>query len=69
MARRLAEGKTRKEIIRCLKLYVAREVHRAILTDLAPQRPAENPHDRRLTSIEASNRKPARTQGHDPHSI
>jgi transposase len=36
MARRLAEGKTRKEIIRCLKTYVAREVHRAILTDLGP---------------------------------
>jgi transposase len=36
MARRLAEGKTRKETIRCLKTYVAREVHRAILTDLAP---------------------------------
>jgi hypothetical protein len=41
MARRLAEGKTRKETIRCLKTYVAREVHRAILTDLAP---AEIPH-------------------------
>jgi transposase len=36
MARRRAQGKTRKEVIRCLKLYVAREVHRAILTDLAP---------------------------------
>jgi transposase len=36
MARRLAQGKTRKEAIRCLKLYIAREVHRAILTDLAP---------------------------------
>jgi hypothetical protein len=34
MARRLAEGKTRKETIRCLKTYVAREVPRAILTDL-----------------------------------
>jgi transposase len=35
MQRRLAEGKTRKEVIRCLKRYVARQVHRAILTDLA----------------------------------
>ena len=26
MARRLTEGKTKKEIIRCLKRYVAREV-------------------------------------------
>ena len=35
MARRIAEGKTRKEVIRCLKLYVAREVHQAIRHDLA----------------------------------
>ena len=34
MQRRLAEGRTKKEIIRCLKRYVAREVHRAILHDL-----------------------------------
>jgi transposase len=36
MARRLAEGKTRKEVIRCLKTYVAREVHQAITHDLLP---------------------------------
>jgi len=36
MARRLAEGKTRKEVIRCLKLYVARQVHQAICKDLNP---------------------------------
>lgn len=36
MARRLAQGKTRKEVIRCLKIYVAREVRRAILADLSP---------------------------------
>jgi hypothetical protein len=35
MSRRLAQGRTRREIIRCLKLYVAREVHRAITNDLA----------------------------------
>ncbi|CAB4601127.1 MAG: transposase [Actinobacteria bacterium] len=34
MQRRLAEGRTKKEIIRCLKRYVARQVHRAILHDL-----------------------------------
>lgn len=34
MARRLAQGRTRKEVIRCLKRYVARQVHRAILTDI-----------------------------------
>jgi hypothetical protein len=28
-ARRTTEGKTRKEIIRCLKRYVAREVYKA----------------------------------------
>jgi transposase len=29
-ARRTAEGKTTREIIRCLKRYVAREVHKAL---------------------------------------
>jgi transposase len=36
MTRRLAEGKTRKEVIRCLKRYIAREVYFAITADLAP---------------------------------
>jgi transposase len=45
MARRLAQGKTRKEVIRCLKRYVARQVHRAIITDLTDMiRPAREPH-------------------------
>ena len=35
MQRRLAEGRTKKEIIRCLKRYVARQAHQAILHDLA----------------------------------
>ena len=34
VVRRTAEGKTKKEIIRCLKRYVAREVYTAILADL-----------------------------------
>ena len=38
LARRMAEGKTRKEAIRCLKRYLARQLHRAILTDLAQTR-------------------------------
>lgn len=38
IARRLAEGETRKEVIRCLKLYVARQVHQAICKDLNPDR-------------------------------
>ncbi len=40
MARRLAQGKTRKEVIRCLKRHVARQVHRAIMVDLMPPQPA-----------------------------
>lgn len=31
MARRTKEGLSKKEIIRCLKRYVAREVYRALL--------------------------------------
>jgi transposase len=34
VARRTSEGKTKKEIIRCLKRYVAREVYATILADL-----------------------------------
>jgi transposase len=36
VARRTAEGKTRKEIVRCLKRYVAREVF-ALLRDLGTE--------------------------------
>jgi transposase len=36
--RRTKEGKTKKEIIRCLKRYIAREVYR-ILTSLFPNKP------------------------------
>ncbi|MER5852707.1 transposase [Streptomyces sp. NPDC002012] len=31
LRRRLAEGKTKREIIRCLKRYVAREIYRLIV--------------------------------------
>jgi transposase len=45
MARRLAQGRTPKMMIRCLKRHLARHVHRAIITDLAqqlePTRPAQ----------------------------
>jgi transposase len=42
MARRLAQGRTKKMIIRCLKRHLVREVHRAITTDLGHQiEPAE----------------------------
>jgi transposase len=37
--RRAAEQKTNKDIMRCLKRYIAREVYDSILTDLAPTSP------------------------------
>jgi hypothetical protein len=40
MERRLAEGKTKREIIRCLKRYISRRVWR--LLEHAP--PANSPH-------------------------
>jgi len=33
--RRTAEGKTKREIIRCLKRYIAREIHHTLTADLA----------------------------------
>jgi hypothetical protein len=39
VARRTAEGKTTKEIMRCLKRYVAREVYKALVAHPC-QRPA-----------------------------
>lgn len=41
--RRTTEGKTKKEIMRCLKRYIAREAYHALridLTDLQPANPA-----------------------------
>ena len=35
VARRTAEGKTKKEAMRCLKRYIAREAYRTILLDAA----------------------------------
>lgn len=40
VARRLAEGKTKREIIRCLKRYVAREIYHA-LTEPAARAPTQ----------------------------
>lgn len=40
LRRRLAEGKTRREIIRCLKRYVAREIYRLIVP---PRTPSQQP--------------------------
>lgn len=43
MAKRRAEGRGDKAIIRCLKRHVAREVHRAITTDGQQHDPARSP--------------------------
>jgi transposase len=40
VARRTAEGKTKKEIIRCLKRYIAREIYNALCRH---QRPSKAP--------------------------
>jgi transposase len=47
VARRTAEGKSKREIIRCLKRYVAREVYRVLISCGArssPTGPREEPH-------------------------
>ncbi len=36
VARRTAEGKSRREIMRCLKRYIAREVYRVVLSAASP---------------------------------
>lgn len=45
MRRRLAEGKTRREIIRCLKRYVAREIYRIIVLKATVGDRTEPPRD------------------------
>ena len=35
VARRTAEGKSKREILRCLKRYVAREVYRVLTVPMA----------------------------------
>jgi hypothetical protein len=39
VARRTTEGLTKKEIIRCLKRYVVREVYTALPADYEPSSP------------------------------
>ena len=39
-ARRTAEGKTKKEIIRCLKRYIAREIYKALCRPQRPRMPS-----------------------------
>ena len=44
-ARRTAEGKTKTEIIRCLKRYIARELYHALVADLLAQPDTPRPRD------------------------
>ena len=39
VAKRTAEGKSKKEAMRCLKRYIARETYRAVLLDAGARRP------------------------------
>lgn len=39
VAKRTAEGKTKKEIIRCLKRYIAREIYR-VLSSISLHKPS-----------------------------
>ena len=51
VARRTAEGLSRKEVIRCLKRYMVRDVYTALLADdraLTACDPLEHRDDRRL---------------------
>ena len=43
--RRTAQGKTKTEIIRCLKRYIARELYHALIADLLPQPASSRPRD------------------------
>jgi transposase len=40
VARRIAQGRTKMEIIRCLKRYVARQLYRLIHDTLSGQHPS-----------------------------
>ncbi len=42
--RRTAEGKTKLEIIRCLKRYIARETYRTLIADLTDLQPQQRTH-------------------------
>ena len=57
-ARRTAEGMSRKEIIRCLKRYVAREVYTALLNPL----PSSVPASTCAASEESSVQRPQRSE-------
>ena len=43
VARRTEEGKSKREIIRCLKRYIARELHGVLLSTVVPTAPSSAP--------------------------
>jgi len=49
--RRTAEGKTKKEIIRCLKRYIAREIYHTLQADLADLAGTDGPRPRPTTTV------------------
>lgn len=50
-ARRTKEGKTKREIIRCLKRYIAREAYHALQADLADFGALRAPHPHHAITI------------------
>lgn len=40
VARRTEEGKSKREIIRCLKRYIARELYKILVSTLSPKSPS-----------------------------
>jgi hypothetical protein len=50
-ARRTKEGKTKREIIRCLKPYIARETYHALQADLADLGELRPPRPRHAMTI------------------
>jgi transposase len=51
VARRLKEGKSKKEAIRCLKRYVAREIYRDLIASLAPTTPTPTRRKTRTSRV------------------
>ena len=60
--RRTAEGKTKTEIIRCLKRYIARELYHALIADLRRSPPPPRPPARPSPSPAAPDRSDARSR-------
>jgi len=54
-ARRAREGKSQREIIRCLKRYIAREIYTTLLADLTDRADTARPRPRISTTILCGN--------------